>query len=46
MFSRGGGGISDRLKKKKIDEAMALVERESAVIEAAMKRLERLGLGA
>ncbi|KIX96468.1 uncharacterized protein Z520_07734 [Fonsecaea multimorphosa CBS 102226] len=38
----GGLGISSRLQKESIADIMATVEREGAVIEAAMKRLERL----
>lgn len=33
------------MQRKKIEEAMRLVEREGAVIEGTMRRLERLGLG-
>jgi hypothetical protein len=35
-------GVPPKLQKAKIDEAMAMVEREAAVIEAVMRRLERL----
>ena len=35
-------GVSSRLQKERITDVMGLVEREGAVIEAAMKRLERL----
>ncbi|OQV00238.1 hypothetical protein CLAIMM_05763 [Cladophialophora immunda] len=35
-------GVSSRLQKERIADIMATVEREGAVIEAAMKRLERL----
>ncbi|KIW93299.1 uncharacterized protein Z519_05904 [Cladophialophora bantiana CBS 173.52] len=38
----GGLGVSSRLQKERIADIMATVEREGAVIEAAMKRLERL----
>ncbi|KAH0833576.1 hypothetical protein AYO21_05254 [Fonsecaea monophora] len=37
-----GLGVSSRLQKERIADIMATVEREGAVIEAAMKRLERL----
>jgi nucleoporin NUP82 len=33
--------VPSKLQKAKITEAMAMVERESAVIEAVMARLER-----
>ncbi|KAK4945749.1 hypothetical protein LTR10_015097 [Elasticomyces elasticus] len=35
-------GVSSRLQKERIGDVMAMVERESAVIDAVMKRLERL----
>lgn len=35
-------GVSSRLQKERIGEVMAMVEREGAVIDAVMKRLERL----
>lgn len=37
-------GVSSRLQKERIADVMAMVERESAVIDAAMKRLDRLKL--
>ncbi|KAJ9614392.1 hypothetical protein H2200_002528 [Cladophialophora chaetospira] len=37
-----GFSVSSRLQKERIADVMGLVEREGAVIEAAMKRLERL----
>jgi nucleoporin NUP82 len=36
-------GVPAKLQRAKIDEAMQMVEREAAVIEAVMSRLERLG---
>ncbi|EXJ54495.1 hypothetical protein A1O7_09835 [Cladophialophora yegresii CBS 114405] len=35
-------GVPSRLQKERIADVMGMVEREGAVIEAAMKRLERL----
>ncbi|KAI1608794.1 hypothetical protein EDD36DRAFT_93522 [Exophiala viscosa] len=35
-------GVSSRLQKERIGDVMAMVEREGAVIDAVMKRLERL----
>lgn len=44
--SRSGGpasfGVPSRLQKERIADVMAMVEREGVVIDAAMKRLERL----
>ncbi|KIX03902.1 uncharacterized protein Z518_07455 [Rhinocladiella mackenziei CBS 650.93] len=37
-------GVSSRLQKERIADVMAMVEREGAVIDAAMKRLERLSV--
>jgi nucleoporin NUP82 len=36
--------VPSKLQKAKIAEAMTMVERESAVIEAVMARLERLNV--
>ncbi len=35
-------GVSSRLQKERIADVMTMVEREGAVIDAVMKRLERL----
>jgi hypothetical protein len=35
-------GVPPKLQKAKIEEAMRMVEREAAVINAVMVRLERL----
>ncbi|KAL9622852.1 MAG: hypothetical protein Q9160_002778 [Pyrenula sp. 1 TL-2023] len=40
--SAAGAAVTSRLAKARVADAMAMVEREGAVIEAAMKRLERL----
>jgi hypothetical protein len=37
-----GFGVPSRLQKERIADVMGMVEREGAVIESAMKRLERL----
>ncbi|KIW14843.1 hypothetical protein PV08_07628 [Exophiala spinifera] len=37
-------GVSSRLQKEKIADVMAMVEREGAVIDAVMKRLDRLNV--
>lgn len=37
-----GVQVSNRLQKEKIAEVMSMVERESAVIDAVVQRLERL----
>lgn len=40
----GGLSVSSKLQKEKIANVMGMVEREGAVIEAVMMRLERLGV--
>jgi len=37
--------VSSRLQKEKIKDVMAMVEREGAVIDAVMARLDRLSVG-
>ena len=37
--------VPSKLQKEKIAEAMVMVEREAAVIDAAMAKLDRLNLG-
>ncbi|KAL6247577.1 hypothetical protein RBB50_005923 [Rhinocladiella similis] len=37
-------GVSSRLQKERIADVMSMVEREGAVIDAVMKRLERLNV--
>lgn len=43
-MSTAGFSVSSRVQKERIAEVMGMVEREAAVIDAAMKRLERLRL--
>jgi nucleoporin NUP82 len=38
-------GVPPKLQKAKIEDAMHMIEREAAVIDAVMARLERLNDG-